>query len=86
MNEKSTQQELDKRCKLLSRKWHPDKYSVNLYLLKIFEFTIIIIIFFIRIKKKNWKPRKNLWKYKSLAIFCRNIGDQNLNKTKKKNN
>ncbi len=32
MNENSTQQELDKRCKILSRKWHPDKYTVNLNL------------------------------------------------------
>jgi DnaJ family protein C protein 22 len=27
MNEKSTQQELDQKCRTLSRKWHPDKYK-----------------------------------------------------------
>ena len=27
MNEKSSQSEIDMKCRLLSRKWHPDKYK-----------------------------------------------------------
>lgn len=28
LNERSTQQDIDQRCRMLSRKWHPDKYKV----------------------------------------------------------
>ncbi|RNA39038.1 dnaJ -like protein [Brachionus plicatilis] len=27
LNERSTQQDIDQRCRMLSRKWHPDKYK-----------------------------------------------------------
>ena len=28
MNEKSSQAELEQKCKSLARKWHPDKFKV----------------------------------------------------------
>jgi curved DNA-binding protein CbpA len=29
MNEKSSQAELEKKCRTLARKWHPDKFKVT---------------------------------------------------------
>lgn len=30
MNEKSSQADLEKKCRQLARKWHPDRFQVNI--------------------------------------------------------